>query len=140
MDSYRIQEVSKPGEGEPRRCTQPGCYKATREGKPFCTRHIAGQLYVQELLARLDGQRQELEQVRKRGAIAVDPGGLTAREMLREVTQNGARGLKRLARDMGLDVVATRAYVDALVRRGRLRWAGGARVALAVPRAADHAA
>lgn len=117
----RVQQITYGSAGEARRCESPGCSRATREGKPFCPEHVTSHPYVQELERTLEAQRVEQARVRKRGARAVDPAGLTAEEIVRQIRVQGPRSVRALAREMALDPRTTRAYVDALVERGVLR-------------------
>ncbi len=121
MARLRVQQIPHGSAGEPRRCDSPGCSRATREGKPFCTQHVSSHPYVQELERTLEAQRVEQARVRQHGARAVDPAGLTAEEIVRQIRVLGPRSVRALAREMALDPRTTRSYVDALVKLGVLR-------------------
>jgi hypothetical protein len=43
----------------PRECEIDGCGKTTREGKPFCSKHIEHAPYIQEVLWRLEKRATE---------------------------------------------------------------------------------
>ena len=94
-----------------------GCLKTTREGKPFCPDHVEQHAYVQGILGMLADREAEEARVRDQGADAVDPEGLTARELILHLTLHGARTVERLSREMQLDGPALQGYVHALVER-----------------------
>jgi len=104
--------------GTTRFCRSSGCVQTTREGKPFCPDHVEHHPYVQEILGTLAEREAEEERVRTTGAPAVDPTGLTARELVLHLSLHGARTLERLARELQLDPAVVDGYVDALVERG----------------------
>ena len=113
-----VNNFPTQGRHELRRCEAVGCDRSTREGKPYCSEHVAGHPYVQELLAQIDGAEGELERVRVGGASRVDPDGLMARELLLQLSLYGRQSIPRLARDLNVDVGIVRSYVDALVSSG----------------------
>ncbi len=102
------------------RCEAPRCSQRTRDGKPYCPEHVELLPYVQELQAALAEQQAEQRRVASRGARAVDPDGLTARELLLQLDLYGDRTVERLARDLQLDVDLVHAYAKALARHGRV--------------------
>lgn len=99
-------------------CDVLGCTQTTREGKPFCPDHVELHPYVQSILDTLREREEEEEKVRQRGARAVDPHGLTARELVLHLSLHGARTLERLSRELQLDTRVLDGYVGALARRG----------------------
>lgn len=99
-------------------CDVAGCTQTTREGKPFCPDHVELHPYVQTILDTLREREEEEEKVRQRGARAVDPHGLTARELVLHLALHGARTVERLSRELQLDSKVLDGYVGALVRRG----------------------
>lgn len=101
-------------------CSEPGCTRPTRERKPFCTEHISRSTYVRGLLETLESVESERAKVRRRGSRAVDPGGITAQEILRELRQHGDRTSQRLSRDLKLEVAVIDAYLEALARQGEI--------------------
>lgn len=102
-------------------CEADGCNRSTKEGKPFCSDHILHQPYVQELLAALEAKEAEEARVTRLGARAVDPEGITAREVVRTLTVHGPRTLPRLAKDMNLEVETLDGYVKALRKLKEIR-------------------
>lgn len=100
----------------PRRCEL--CGDATREGKPYCPEHVERHPYVQEVLAVLEERSAEERRVLRRGASAVDPRGVNAREILLQLHLYGERTVERLARDLQLDPALVPHYAQALARRG----------------------
>jgi len=102
------------------RCFANGCDERTRDGKPYCPEHVEHHPYVRELQAALSQQRGEIDRVERRGAGAVDPGGLTATEMLLQLRLYGDRTVERLSRDLQLPVEVVAAYARGLARQGRV--------------------
>ena len=99
-------------------CDTVGCSQTTREGKPYCPDHVENHPYVQAILSTLREREQEEEKVRQRGPKAVDPQGLTAKELVLHLSLHGARTVERLSRELQLDAKVLEGYVGALVRRG----------------------
>ena len=103
-----------------RRCHRNGCTHSTREGKPYCSNHVANHPYVKEILDTLAARAAEEAQVRTRGARAVDPNGLTAKELCLHLSLHGARTVERLCRELQLEAKVIEAYLGELVRLGRV--------------------
>ena len=101
-----------------RSCKAPGCHATTREGKPYCPEHVEFHPYVQEILEILDRREEEEQLVRKRGPSAVDPEGLTAKELMLHLSLHGSRTVERLSREFQLDATVMGNYVRALRNRG----------------------
>ncbi|MGE0710712.1 MAG: hypothetical protein AB7N76_11985 [Planctomycetota bacterium] len=101
-----------------RNCIEPRCNKTTREGKPYCPDHVERHEYVQGILEILAAREAEEERVRHAGSNAVDPGGLTAQELMLHLSQHGSRTVERLSREFQLETPVMRNYVDALLERG----------------------
>ena len=99
-------------------CDVSGCQQTTREGKPYCPDHVDHHPYVQSILGMLADREQEEERVRQRGFKAVNPQGLTARELVLHLSLHGARTVERLSRELQLDTKVLDGYVGALVRKG----------------------
>lgn len=99
-------------------CDVPGCTQTTREGKPYCPDHVDHHPYVQSILSMLADRESEEERVRQRGFKAVNPSGLTARELVLHLSLHGARTVERLSRELQLDTKVLDGYVGALVRKG----------------------
>jgi hypothetical protein len=99
-------------------CDVSGCTQTTREGKPFCPDHVDQHPYVQTILGMLAEREQEEDRVRKAGFKAVNPQGLTARELVLHLSLHGARTVERLSRELQLDSKVLDGYVGALVRKG----------------------
>jgi len=101
-----------------RLCRSHGCDQSTREGKPYCPDHVEEHPYVQEILSTLQRREEEEARVRSRGSRAVDPSGLTARELVLHLSLHGARTVERLSRELQLDPKVLDGYVSALVSQG----------------------
>jgi hypothetical protein len=118
----RIQERLGARAGrDTRHCEEFGCKKATTGRKPFCVEHVERLPYVQELQDRILDRQDEWEQVRSRGARAVDPSGLTALEIHQYVRVHGPCTIKRLAKDLSLSRSLLESYVRVLSSRRLLR-------------------
>ncbi len=109
---------ARPTTAATRFCKELGCEQTTREGKPYCPDHVENHPYVQEILDTLAAREAEERQVRSQGARAVDPRGLTAKELVLHLSLHGARTLERLSRELQLDPRIVDGYVSALVERG----------------------
>ena len=99
-------------------CEHAGCLEPTRERKPYCSDHIDDLPYIQELVDRINERDEELERVARRGWKEVDPQGLTASEILLQLSLYGERTVPRLCRDLQLDVDVAEGFAMALARRG----------------------
>jgi hypothetical protein len=99
-------------------CDVVECTQTTREGKPYCPDHVDQHPYVQAILSTLAEREDEEEKVRQRGSKAVNPIGLTAKELVLHLSLHGARTVERLSRELQLDTKVLDGYVGALVRRG----------------------
>jgi hypothetical protein len=108
----------RTGSSTTRVCDMEGCIHTTREGKPFCPDHVEMHPYVQAILGTLAEREDEEEKVRQRGHRAVNPTGLTARELVLHLSLHGARTVERLSRELQLDTKVLDGYVGALVRKG----------------------
>ncbi len=108
----------KNGSATTRFCDISGCTQTTREWKPFCPDHVERHPYVQSILSTLAEREDEEEKVRQRGPKAVNPTGLTAKELVLHLSLHGARTVERLSRELQLDSKVLDGYVGALVRRG----------------------
>ena len=115
-------------------CQAAGCEVVTREHKPFCPAHLTRHAYVQDLLRTLANSEDEVAAVRRLGALRVDCEGLVAREILRELTQEGPRSMRRLARDLNLELKVLRHYLQALEGAGRIVLRRGKRGVVRVSR------
>lgn len=118
MNPRTINRWFPQGRPRTRHCSAANCARATREGKPFCSEHVERLPYVQGLLDQLAAREDEEDRVRKRGTRAVDPNGLTAREILLSLWVNGDRTVARLARELNMDFETLKVYVAALKRKG----------------------
>lgn len=113
------------------------CGQATREGKPYCPDHVERHGYVQEVMAALERRAAEEERVLRKGAAAVDPEGINAREILLQLRLHGERTVERLARDLQLDPRLVPHYAQALARRGLVRLGRTSRGCVLVEPVAD---
>ena len=96
------------------------CSATTREGKPFCPDHVVDNPYVQSILHTMAERAAEEDEVRKRGAEAVNVTGLTAKELVLHLSLHGARTVERLSRELQLDATVLKGYVGALTTDGKV--------------------
>ena len=101
-------------------CDVGGCFNSTREGKPYCPEHVDQHPYVQAILGILQQREDEENLVRRRGSAAVDPGGLTAKELVLHLSLHGSRTVERLSREFQLETRVMQGYVNALKVQGVL--------------------
>lgn len=107
--------------GPSRLCDVQGCFATTREGKPYCPKHVDRNPYVASILTILHTGRDEIENVKLRGIEAINPRGLVATEVLNVVRILGSCSVDRIARDTRLPSVIAKAYVYSLARIGVVR-------------------
>jgi hypothetical protein len=62
-----------------RDCEADGCRKSTREGKPYCSKHIENAPYIKSIQAQLD-QRDAEELVLEKGRRLISKDGFFVRE------------------------------------------------------------
>jgi len=94
-------------------CSYLGCMKATREGKPYCSNHVAFNDHAAKVLGELAAM--EIEYTKKKANAT----GMLANELmclLRE--RNGCASKGRLARDMNVGDVVVERLLIALKKQG----------------------
>jgi hypothetical protein len=74
--------------------------------------------YVQAICRAVAARELELERVRQFGHEAVDPEGMTARELLLHLDLQGPATVERLCRTLCLETRLVQAFACALERRG----------------------
>lgn len=116
----------------PRVCTLRGCFKSTREGKPFCPDHVDSNPYVQGILAQLKARDEEEELVRRHGACFVNVGEMRAQGLLEHLHIHGDKTMERVAREVQLDVPTLKKYMTALKKVGLVTFGRTARGATIV--------
>lgn len=104
-----------------RHCELDGCRKATTGRKPYCTDHLGEMPYVQELEQELARRDDEWARVLSRGTREVDPQGTTAQELLMYLKVHGKRTVRRMAKDLSMEMELLTPYVNALRRWGWVR-------------------
>jgi hypothetical protein len=109
------------GRRDTRHCELRGCKRATTGRKPFCTDHIEHMPQVRWLRDELQRREDEWEAVRRRGARAVKMEGTTAHEVLQYLKVHGSRTIRRLAKDLSMDLELVTPYVNALRRKRKVR-------------------
>ena len=114
MNPKIVTMWARQGRRRTTHCEAPDCKRATREGKPFCTEHVASSNYVRNLLASMAAR--EAEEASVRGAEAADPFGPSAREILITLWVNGERTVARLARELNIEFPVVQEFVQALVK------------------------
>lgn len=133
----RIDRLSEVGSRSnfrgPRPCGLASCEDPTREGKPYCVKHVDHNPYVREVMEAIAGAEREQGLARRRGSRAVDPAGLTSSEILRELRVHGPQSPPRLSRRLGIDLGVLRVYLRALARKRVLRLVQRDRLQIVVP-------
>jgi hypothetical protein len=118
----RILEKQFPGKRrDTRHCELNGCKKATTGRKPFCTDHLGQMPYVQGLQEEILRREDEWDRVLRRGAREVDPTGTTAHELIQYLKVHSERTIRRMAKDLSMDLELLTPYVNALRRLGWVR-------------------
>jgi len=113
--SFRDDPGGRP---QTRFCEAPNCGQATREGKTYCSDHVELHPYVRGILDKLETREQEDAKVEEHGYKAVNIEGITARELLQQLTLHGPRTIHRLARELIMDGPTVNSYVKALHEHG----------------------
>lgn len=106
--------------------TKP-CGKVTREGKPYCPKHVKESTYVQDLMERLAGKSYEesiaaagLEKLEEHLETHQVDVTLTMEEILLVLKLHGGRSIERLARDINVSKETAKTYVGLLEKRGKV--------------------
>ena len=76
-----------------RGCSDPGCMKTTREGKPFCPDHVELHPYVQGVVAMRDLRETDLKELAKGQKVA--ESSLLFQEILIHITNHGPKTVER---------------------------------------------
>lgn len=93
------------------------CGSATREGKRYCTEHVAAHPYARDLVRRLDQREADEEAIERHGRKAVRPDCELLVDLRSELAFNGTRTVERLSRDLRLSDRVVNVLVTYLVRQ-----------------------
>lgn len=106
-----------------RQCQSPECARHTREGKPYCPKHVGMNSYAAEVMGRIAEREAEDAYVLRPNTKpeTYNTEGETARSILQHLEDRGTRTKERICRELGLDRNVVDAYTDALVIRGLVR-------------------
>jgi len=74
------------------------CDETTREGKPYCPKHVLGCVYAESVLNKRQAAEDEVRDVAKRGVEAVNLNGLIVEEILAAI-ENKKMTFRRLVKD-----------------------------------------
>ena len=99
-----------------RQCTHPDCPKSTREGKPFCPRHITDSPYIQAVMLETAKQLREAEILEQQYG-SIPRGGFHARECL-FLLRLGSYTDRLLAKHLDISHHAARRLIGMMVRWG----------------------
>ena len=99
-----------------RDCEAGGCSKSTREGKPYCSKHVESSPYIQSIQRQLDKRAAE-EKVLERGIRFVDQSGFFVRESLLLLRTKDFTA-KSFSRRLDISHKAAERLIDLLVRWG----------------------
>lgn len=102
-----------------RNCEAQGCEKSTREGKPFCSNHIAQSPYIMLIQSKLDGRAEE-EKVLEKGRRLISQSGFFVKEALLLLRTKDFTA-KSFSRRLDISHKATERLIDLLVRWGQVK-------------------
>ena len=111
-----------PGPGShkgTRNCSSTGCSKSTREGKPFCSNHIAQSPYIMLIQSKLDGRAAE-EVMLEKGRRLIPQNGFFVKEALLLLRTKDFTA-KSFSRRLDISHKATERLIDLLVRWGQVK-------------------
>lgn len=99
-----------------RNCESVGCSKSTREGKPFCSKHIEQGAYIRSVIARLaEAAKEEAILESGRGKVQLD--GFYVREALLLLRTKDFT-VKSFSRRLDISHKATDTLIRLLVKEG----------------------
>jgi hypothetical protein len=103
-----------------RTCSEQSCGLATREGKPYCPEHVAMNPYSKRVVDEIARREAEDDKIRQGATNPRDVNicGITAQEIIQNLTDHGPRTLQRLCRELTVEEKILWSYVEALRRRG----------------------
>lgn len=99
-------------------CKIQGCPEATREGKPYCPKHVAKNTYVARLMQQIKSAEEEKQKVAQQNSIRpIKADSLVLSEIRNYLLANSERTVFRIAKDLRLDSELVRVYIRYLVKR-----------------------
>ena len=119
--AVEVQE-SDPNRMEPKRCKHEGCYNPTRGSKDYCTDHVLNNTYAKHIIEEMANREQEDRQVHLSGSSTANIEGITAREILLELSQSGPRTIERMTRELCLSRPLIYNYALALKKSGMIQF------------------
>jgi len=102
-----------------RNCEAQGCSKSTREGKPFCSKHVESSPYIQSIQRQLDNRAIE-EAMLEGGRRLLNQNGFFVRESLLLLRTKDFTA-KSFSRRLDISHKAAERLIDLLVRWGYAR-------------------
>jgi len=99
---------------EAKLCHHARCSKPTTGDKDYCLLHVAHNSYAKHVIEALENRNYEDAQVKLRGPEAANIEGITAKEILLELSQRGPRTVNRLSRNLRIEGGILRSYLVAL--------------------------
>lgn len=102
-----------------RDCEVVGCSKSTREGKPFCSKHIESAPYIQEILGKLAARAEE-EEILDRGRKLIPQDGFFVRESILLLRTKDFT-IKSFSRRLDISHKAAARLVELLLRWGHAK-------------------
>jgi Tfp pilus assembly protein PilF len=105
------------------KCEAPDCDRTTREGKPFCSEHVAQNDYASKVLAEIAKRERQDEYVLRPNTKPKNypTDGVTAQSILQQLSEKGTRTKERLCRELNIEKPLLDAYTEALVRKRLIR-------------------
>lgn len=106
-----------------RRCGDSGCNEATREGKPFCSKHVTRNDYATHVLQEIaDREAEDAAVLKPRTPLsAYNLRGITAQSIIQSLREHGPRTKARLCRELNVERALVDAYARALIRAKIIR-------------------
>jgi hypothetical protein len=101
------------------RCEARSCGLYTREGKPFCPKHVDMNSYAMRVLESIERRAAEDMSV-SLGKIPVSQyniNGITASAILQMLSESGPRTKVRLCRELAVDISIVDGYAKALIKK-----------------------
>ena len=102
-----------------RDCFAPGCMNSTREGKPFCSKHVEMHPYIQEVVALINSRATELSDIAKGRHVKEDSS--LFEEIIVHITNLGPKTIERLARDLMISIPVIKKLIKTMKKQKLIR-------------------
>lgn len=95
-------------------CQEPGCGRATQEGKSFCIDHITKTPYAQKIISIRKAIRNEQKAVREIGKEAIRKDSVVVNDILKTLSIEGSLLQGELAKKVNISYDTLLVYLDRL--------------------------